>query len=204
MRAKLIAFLKSPVTTLTLYKAGDTAIDARYARAIAYYRIPDLAHALPLMDGLIAERPNDPYFHEMKGQILFDNGRVKESVPEYQAAVRLLGNSPLIRIELGQAEMEAGDDSLLPDALVNLKAGTMGEPDSVDGWRLLSAAYNRSNDPTMAETALAEYSLQTGAWSDAVGHSERALKQLKAGTPIELRMEDVRVQAQQMRDRAQN
>ena len=51
----------------------------RYARAIAYYRIPDLPKALALVDGLIAELPKDPYFLELKGQILFENGRVDEA-----------------------------------------------------------------------------------------------------------------------------
>ena len=62
---------------------------ARYARAIAYYRIPDLARALPAIDGLIREFPNNPYYRELKGQMLFENGRGREAIRPYEDAVRL-------------------------------------------------------------------------------------------------------------------
>ena len=41
MQAKLFAFLEPPVRTFQRYKATDTSIEARYARAIAAYRKPD-------------------------------------------------------------------------------------------------------------------------------------------------------------------
>jgi predicted Zn-dependent protease len=50
------------------------SVSARYGRAIAYYRIPELKKALDLIDGLIQQEPNNPYFHELKGQMLFENG----------------------------------------------------------------------------------------------------------------------------------
>src|SRR4051812_32905769 len=71
IRAKLIAFLQPPASVLGRYKENDRSLVARYARAIAYYRFPDLKRALPLIDGLIAEHADDPYFFELKGQMLF-------------------------------------------------------------------------------------------------------------------------------------
>ena len=70
--AKLHGFLDNPRRTLSRYKESDPGVPARYARAIAYYRQADLDHALPLIDGLLAEFPGDPYFLELKGQALFD------------------------------------------------------------------------------------------------------------------------------------
>jgi len=197
MRAKLSAFLNPPVSTLYKYKEGDSSIPARYARAIAYYRIPDMAHALPVIDGLIAERPNDAYFHELKGQMLYENGRPLEAIPEYKLAVKALPDVALLRQELGQAEVESEDPSQLADAKEQLKIATRKEPEDAGSWRLLATAYGRDGDEVMAAVGMAEYALLTGRYSEALWNANKALMGLKHGTPTAIRMEDVRAQAEQ-------
>jgi predicted Zn-dependent protease len=202
MRAKLFAFMEPPVSTLARYKEGDKSIEARYARAIAYYRKPDMEHALPLIDGLIAERPKDPYFHELRGQMLFENGRPADAVPSYKTAVALLPDNPLLREELGQVEVEQENDSQLADAKENLKMATQRDPESAEAWRLLAIAYGRSNEEPQAEAALAEYSLLIGRYGEALYHANKAERGLKPGSPEQLHAQDVRVQAEAARDRA--
>jgi predicted Zn-dependent protease len=202
MIAKLVAFLYPPAEALRRYPAADTSIPARYARAIAAYRIPDLNTALPLIDGLIAERPDDPYFHELKGQILYENARVAEAVPEYQKAVKLKSDNSLMRTELGTAEIALEDQSLMNDATENLRFATHEEPDNAEAWLQLSTAYARLENDPQSEAALAEYSFLVGKWPEAVYHAQRAAKALPKGSPMELRMEDVRVAAEQARDKA--
>ena len=68
MVAKLRGFLDPPETTLRAYPADDESTIARYARAIAYYRIPDLERSLATLDTLLADHPDDPWFHELKGR----------------------------------------------------------------------------------------------------------------------------------------
>ncbi len=205
--AKLVAFLYPAGEALHKYPPTDNSIPGRYARAIAYYRIPDLAQALPLIDGLIAERPQDPYFHELKGQMLYENARVKEAIPEYHAAVKLLPDNALLRTELGTVEI-AGVDAglgaadLLKDAAENLRFATHDEPDNAEAWLQLSSAYAHMEDDPHAEAALAEYSLLAGKFNEAIFHADRAAKALPKGSPVELRMEDVRVAAEQARDEA--
>src|SRR3546814_14009935 len=74
MVAKLYAFLKPSAQTFRKYPESDTSLPARYARAIAYYEIPDLAKALEEVRGLTREYPDDPYFHELEGPVLFEHG----------------------------------------------------------------------------------------------------------------------------------
>src|SRR3712207_8054353 len=45
----------------------------------AYYRASEPERALKAIDALLAERPDNPYLWELKGQVLFENGRVKRS-----------------------------------------------------------------------------------------------------------------------------
>jgi predicted Zn-dependent protease len=202
MVAKLYAFLYPTGEALRRYPPTDNSIPARYARAIAAYRIPDLGTALPLIDGLIKERPDDPYFHELKGQMLYENARVAEAVPEYQRAVKLKPDNSLIRTELGTAEIASDDPSLIKDAAENLRFATQQEPENAEAWLELSTAYNRLGDEPYSEASLAEYSLLIGKYPEAIFHAERAAKTLPRGTPMALRMEDVRVAAEQGRDKA--
>ena len=53
----------------------------------------------------------------------------------------------------------------------------------------------------MAAAGMAEYALLVGRYSEALYDANKALRGLKHGTPVALRMEDVRAQAEQGRDR---
>ena len=89
MIAKLMGFT-APDVALAALPEGDRAVPARYARAIALYRKGTIGSALLTLDGLLKDYPNDPYFHELRGQILFENGRAAEAVPSYRRAVQLM------------------------------------------------------------------------------------------------------------------
>ena len=191
MVAKLDGFMDSPARTLRFYKAGDSSLPARYARAIAYYRQPDLDKALPLVDGLIAQYPDDPYFHELKGQILFENGRIAAALPSYQTAVRLLPDAPQLRVGLAHAQIELNRADLLPQATQNLRRALGIDRNFALAWRLSATAYGRAGKMGLSAWSLAEYSILTGRKKDARAQAARALRLLKTGTPAWLRADDI-------------
>ncbi len=90
------------------------------------------------------------------------------------------------------------------DAAENLRFATHQEPDNADAWLQLSSAYAHLGNDPLAEAALAEYSYLAGKWAEAIFHSQRAAKALPKGSPVELRMEDLRVVAEQERDKEKN
>ena len=93
MVAKLMGFV-TPDTALQRFAEADRSVPARYARAIAWYRKGALGSALLGIDGLIKEYPNDPYFHEVRGQMLYENGRAAEAravLPQRRPAPAELG-----------------------------------------------------------------------------------------------------------------
>jgi predicted Zn-dependent protease len=200
MVAKLNGFLNPPAKTLAQYSESDNSVAARYARAVAYYRIPNIAKALPVIDGLIAQEPRNPYFHELKGQMLFENGKVAEAVAPYDEAVRLQPDSAVLRAELGQVQIEAGDPALNKRALANLNEATRIEPDNSNAWHFLGVAYGRENDIGMAALALAEEAITEGDKQLAVQQATRATQILKAGTPARLRAEDLKQLARRKDD----
>src|SRR4029079_12773383 len=79
MVAKLKAFINFPQQTLIDYPETDQSFPAKYARAIAAYRDLKTDEAIKQIDALIAEHPTNPYLQELKGQVLYEAGRIKES-----------------------------------------------------------------------------------------------------------------------------
>ena len=191
MRAKLIGFLEPLTTTLETYPQTDNSVPARYARAIAYYRQSDLGQALPLIDGLIETEPENPYFFELKGQMLLENGRVGESLAPYTRMAELAPGEPLLRMALAKAQVEIGDPALLEDALSNLLAATRSEPGLLEAWRLLTIVQGRLGDQGGLALSQAEFRLRGGDPKAAETLANRALDLLPTGSPGWIRAQDI-------------
>lgn len=192
MIAKLDGFLYAPATTLRKYPATDTSLAARYARAIAHYRAADLKQSVPEIDALIAENPTDPYFHELRGQMLFENGRAAEAMPSYERAAQLRPDSALIRLELSRVLIELGGSERFAAAERQLGEVVRMEPQNAGAWRLLGIAYGRNGDVPNASLALAESAMLRGAREEARFQAERARRTLPEGSPQWLRADDLK------------
>ena len=107
-KGKLSAFQRSPKWTLT--RAGESGFeDVRLMReAVAHHRRSDLDRALPAIDGAIAQRPDDPYLHELRGQILMESRRIKAAVAAYARAANLAPRNALILGAYGRALLADG------------------------------------------------------------------------------------------------
>lgn len=191
MKAKLIGFLESPNIVARFYPPSDTSVSARYARAISAYRIPDLGTALSQVDSLTKSEPNNPYFYELKGQILLENGRVADAVPVYQKAVALAPREPLIATSLGQAMLATENPALNKPALKALEEALRLDPDNPFGWHQLAIAYARDGQIGMADLATAERQFRGGDPMQARVSASRAVCQLKPGTPAWRRAQDI-------------
>jgi predicted Zn-dependent protease len=190
MVAKLIGFI-SPEAALQRYPEGDRSVAARYGRAIALYRTGGLGSALLTIDGLLKEAPNDPYFHELRGQMLFENGRAGEAIPSYRRAVQLLPGSGLLKLEFAGALLETDKPENSQEAVRNLELARQSESDSFELWRLTSVAYARLNNPGMTSLARAEMSVLRGERNEAQAHAAAAVRQLQPGTPAWQRAKDI-------------
>lgn len=196
MLGKLEGFLGEPADVLNRYGESDTSVRASYARAVAYFRQAKIDKAVAQMEKLIAQSPNDPYFHELKGQILFEGSRISYAAESYKKAVELLPSASLIRVEYARALIALEDNTNLTEAIHNLEAAASnGERENASLWRLLATAYGRSGKMGLSHLALAEEAL-------ALNNPEMTLKQLELAapdiglaTPAYLRAEDLRAQA---------
>lgn len=203
IRAKLIAFMESPLTTFRTYKESDTRLEARYARAIAHYRKLELDQAHAIVDKLIAENPGDPYFHELKGQMLFEKGRGAEALGPYQTAVKLAPSSALLRGDLAKVQIETNDPALLDSAIANLQMALAHDSDEPFNWRQLAIAHGRKGDEAMSSLALAEEAMLQRKPDIAKFHAGKAESLLPRGSRGWLQAQDI-LQAAAELDKAKN
>ncbi|MDE0790545.1 MAG: M48 family metalloprotease [Woeseiaceae bacterium] len=191
MRAKLFGFMEPLSSTLTRYGEQDLSTPARYARAIAFYRRSNLDRAIPLIDELIIDEPNNPYYLELKGQMLLENGQVVASLVPYGLMAKLAPDKPLLRSALAKAQVESGDPGQLEDALSNLLAATRSDPTLLESWRLLTVVYGRLGLQGELVLSQAEYSLLGGDSDAAEALGKRALDLLPLGSPGSIRAQDI-------------
>jgi predicted Zn-dependent protease len=198
VQMKLHAFLDDPTATLRAYPESNQSPDARYARAIAYYRIPKLDKALPAIDALIRDFPKNPYYRELKGQMLFENGRTREAIAPYEEAVKLAPNAALLRMSLSQVYIESGDAALNKRAIAYLNDAARVEGREGMLWRFLATAYGRDNQLGMAALSLAEEALANGKKKDAQQQAQRAKQILAKSTPGYARAEEIQREAKEL------
>ena len=189
--AKIHAFMDAPNQTLRDYPESDISVPGRYARAIALYRDGQTEKALAAVEVFLTEQPENPYFWELKGQILFEEGRPAEAIGAHQRSVELKPDAPLLRINLAHALLETRDAAKLDEAVNQLKRATALEHDNTLGWRLLSQAYASQNKEGEARLASAEMYFAMGAQTQATQFALRARDMLTPGTAAWTRAMDI-------------
>ena len=196
MRAKLIGFTQ-PETVGRVYPASDTSLAAQYARAIGAYRRNVFADALGRTDALIKAEPRNPYFLELRGQILLETGRLAEARPYYERALALLPGEPQLLVPLAQTKIDRGSDAELRSAIRDLERASVDPETTLPVvWRLLGTAYGKVGDMGKASLALAEDNLARGDLPNARAQVARALQLLPAGSPGWRRAQDLQREAE--------
>jgi predicted Zn-dependent protease len=191
MRAKLAGFMDRPDTVARRYPSSDTSLPARYARAISAYRFSDIRNAVAQMDALIAAQPNNPYFHELKGQALLENGRGGEAIAPLRRAASLAPNAHLIRAMLGQALVSTNDAKHADEAIAILRDVLIHEKELVNGYRELAMAYGQKGDLAQADLASAQASFASGDFQTARELAARAKTRLPTGSPGWVKADDI-------------
>jgi predicted Zn-dependent protease len=190
VRAKVLAFL-DPKKALREYLNTDASVPARYARAIAHHQLTNPTRAVAEIDSLIADFPDDPYFHELKGQILYENGGRGTAIPPHREAVRLAPQEPLLRLALGQSLLAMDDPALTREAIIHLEEAIRFDRALTGAWGQLAIAYGRDAQIGMSSLASAEQAMGVGRLGDARGHATRAERLLPVGSPGQLRAQDI-------------
>lgn len=196
LQGKLRGYTNPPTATLRQYPESDTSQPARYARAMAYFRQPDMPQAIAEIESLLAEEPDNPYFLEMYGQINVEMGRVAEGVAPYERAVELMPDAPQLRSALGSALLSTGSLENVERAKEELELALEQDQELWLGWYALAKAYNQLGFQGEAQLATAERYFTVGAYPQAVQFAYRAQQRLESGTRDWQRANDIMAIAQ--------
>jgi predicted Zn-dependent protease len=200
MQAKLAGFMQSPQYVFQRYPSSDKSLPARYARSISMFRKGDMKNAIPIIDSLIRDVPEDPYFWELKGQALLEGGTPAKALAPLRQANKLLPNSGLIQILYAQALIATENRANIRQALNLLTIAKKTEPDSVDIYKYSAMAYGYLNDLPRAELATAETAMMQGDTALASEKAKRVIGQFKHGTPEWIKANDILNFANKSRD----
>ncbi len=192
MRAKISGFLDRPQSVANAYPAADRSLPARYARAIAANCSGKCDTAMGQIDALIAEMPQNPYFHELKGDILFAAGKARDAIPHMRKGLQLVGGpAPMMEVNLAQALLGTQDAAAMEEAINLLRKASIADEDNSQAFHLLATAYYKKNLQPQATLAAAQGHFADGNYKQAKIFAKRAQAGLKQGTPEWIKAEDI-------------
>lgn len=194
-KAKLYGYLAEPNDTLRTYPATMTGVPARYARAYAFHKQGFLDKAMAEADALIAEAPSDPYFLELKGQVLLEAGKPAEALAPLRRATELSGNQPLIATTFGHALIATEDKTHFAEAERVLKTAVARDRENPFAWYQLGTVYAAKGDLARAKLASAEQQVLSDRMPQALSSAEAAMAELPRGSADWLRAQDIAFQA---------
>jgi len=195
VKAKLYGYLAEPAATLAAYPVTMTSDAARYARAYAWHKDAQLEKALAETDALLAKNPTDPYFLELKGQILLEAGKPADALAPLRRAVELARGEPLIATTLGHALIATEDPKNTKEAENVLKVAVARDRENPFAWYQLGVVYAANGDMPRARLASAEQQFMQLRMADALASAQAAEAGLPKGTADWLRAQDIAMQA---------
>lgn len=195
VKAKLFGYQKTPQRTLQAYPETMTDIPARYARAYAWHKDAQMDRALAETDALLAIAPNDPYFLELKGQILLESGQPQAALEPLRRASELTRNQPLIASMFGHALIATEDEAHFEEAERILRAAVARDRLNPFAWYQLGVVYAARGDMPRARLASAEQQVMSRQYAMAIRSAQAAEAGLPEGSPDWIRAQDIALQA---------
>jgi predicted Zn-dependent protease len=191
IQAKLAGYISKPDDVIAVYPATDQSDVALYARAMAYFRKPNMKMALSETNKLVATNPKNPYFWELEGQIYVEMAQPMKGIAPYQKSVDLMPDAPLLRVSLAAAQLATENPALAQPALNNLKISLDQENSDTFAWYETAQAYSDLGNKPMADLATAELHYQGGDMAGAVHFAQAAAHALPKGSTDWQRANDI-------------
>lgn len=186
--AKTRAFSQDPDRTLA---ASGTAVSEDIAfmqRAIAFSRRGKLIQALKAIEKAQKIRPTDPFFQDLKAELLMRNRQFSQAANAYAKAVSMAPDQSLILAGQGRALLASGQTE---SALQSLKKAYEIDFKNITLLHDLALAYAKLENQGMASLITAERFGLKGNLKDAMRHAKKAVSLLPQGSPPWQRAQDI-------------
>ena len=191
IQAKLRGFIQAPPQTMREYPDSMKSVPAHYARAYAWHRGAYPDKAVAEVDALLLADPHDPYFLELKGQVLLESGKPADALAPLREATERSGGAPLIATTFGHALVATEDPAFTDEAERILRRAVARDRRNPFAWYTLGTVYARKGDIARAALATAErQSLQRNPRMALIS-AEQAMGGIDSRSPDWLRAQDI-------------
>lgn len=194
--ARLRAFTWKPEQTFLFYPETDTSFAAKYARAIATYKMGKFPEAREKLQEMIHEYDTDPFLYDTLAQFTYESGYPKAAAISYKKALEFYPDSPLILTDLARSLIVIDEPAYLREALGYLEKATRLDDSNKDSWRLLATAYGKLNNNGMAYVALAQEAALKGETRNAIAYADNAIASLPHTSPGIMLARDIKAAAE--------
>jgi predicted Zn-dependent protease len=192
MRAKIAVYTQGQAAASRLFKKMPGSLAAQYGEAQVALLFSNPRSALKKADALIKQQPDNPYFHELRGDVLLRANQPAKAAEAFARAAQLdPAKSGIIQIEYGQALIATGKPEQIKKAVTVINEGLSRDKENFNGYSYLAQAYGQLGQVPEAELATAEGYYYGGNYQQAKIFAMRAQQKLKRGAPAWVRAQDI-------------
>lgn len=194
--SKLIANYEKLCAKLAAYTEEEPSLSklssraASYGNAILEMKNSNKIKSLSYIDPLLNTEPNNPYYNELKGQILLHFGDINSL--KFFAKAYELSNDPIIKVEYSIATiLYHNDNTSIVEAINSLESTLFTNPNSLTCIEFLSIAYDKIGKKGESLYYKSRLYADLGKTDKAKKLAARAKNLLENTSPFFLKADDI-------------
>ena len=190
LKSKLMAFTHSKDEVKAIYNGKSTK--DLYANAIISYLSGNHSESIEILNKLINQEPDNPYFRELLGEIYFADSDFDNAIKNQIIALELSNEpSDLYFMMIGSYLIALEDQISKNDGIKNLKKSILINPKNTYSWYLLARAYADTGNLPLANYATAERYYLIGERKLALEFAQKSIKSIEKNSPEWYRANDL-------------
>ena len=190
LKSKLMAFTHSKDEVKAIYNGKSTK--DLYANAIISYLSGNHSESIEILNKLINQEPDNPYFRELLGEIYFADSDFDNAIKNQIIALELSNEpSDLYFMMIGSYLIALKDQISKNDGIENLKKSILINPKNTYSWYLLARAYADIDNLPLANYATAERYYLIGERKLALEFAQKSIKSIEKNSPEWYRANDL-------------
>jgi len=173
VRAKLVAYLDYNTESIS-----RNNVYGQYIDVIRNFKKGALKPALEKLNTLLQSDYNNPFYFELKGEILFQMNKSSEALESLDNAIALAPEEKLILNKYAEILISTNIDKNIQEAIKILNESIKHNSNNTEAYRQISIAYYKDNNIGLAELNSAHLELLYGNKKQAKIFAKRAKNKL--------------------------
>ena len=175
VKSKLNGFFLTEEQIEFLYP-NKQELESLYAYALNSYRIGKINNAILLIDKCIKIDSDNPYFHELKGQMYYETGLFKKAIESFLISNRILPNEKEFQLFLAKS-LYHSNNLVNQEKSINILWSYIKKDEfPIDAWHYLGLNYGKLKKLDYSSYAFAEKYVLANKFDNAKIHIKKAKK----------------------------